>query len=101
MLINPLMRTRKPRQFEYQPRHYDPDKESREARKREVLGDDYQKAYEQNEDSQERKPGEAIRLRRGILAERQRTAQHKNRSNITRLLIVLMLLILFILWLYS
>ena len=46
MLINPLMRTRKPRQFEYKPRHFDPEQEAREARKREVLGADYQKAYE-------------------------------------------------------
>ena len=100
MLINPLMRTRKPRQFEYKPRYFDPEQEAREARKREVLGADYQKAYE-NCDDQEHKPGETIRLRRGIIAERQRAVQQKNRSNITRLLIVLMLLILFILWLYS
>ena len=46
MLINPLMRTRKPRQFEYKPRYFDPEQEAREARKREVLGADYQKAYE-------------------------------------------------------
>ena len=79
MLINPLMRTRKPRQFEYKPRHFDPEQEAREARKREVLGADYQKAYE-NCDEQEHKPGETIRLRRGIVAERQRAVQQKNRS---------------------
>lgn len=32
--------TRKPRQFEYRPRFYDPDKEAREERRRELFGAD-------------------------------------------------------------
>ncbi|MEG1607152.1 MAG: hypothetical protein RR931_06140 [Mucinivorans sp.] len=33
--------TRKPRQFEYKPRYWDPEKEAREERRRQILGEDY------------------------------------------------------------
>jgi hypothetical protein len=96
MLINPLLKTRKPRQFEYKPRFFDPEKEARENRKREILGPDYQKAYDNSESSSER-----IHFRRGIIAERQRNAEQRRNRSITRLLIVLALLILFSVWLFS
>ena len=95
MLINPLLKTRKPRQFEYKPRFYDPDKEELENRKREVLGHDYKKKYD-DPDSR----SEGIHLRRGIVADRQKK-EHKMTSSITRLIIALMLLVLFTLWLYN
>lgn len=63
---------RKPRQFEYKPRHWDPEAEEREARRRMILGDDYAEgAY---------KPGMYIRERRMLRMQeqdRERTQRSK------------------------
>lgn len=40
MLKFSFFRTAKPRQFDYIPRYYDPEKERREERRRELLGPD-------------------------------------------------------------
>ncbi len=96
LLASPF-KTRKPRQFEYKPRHYDPDKEAWEARKRELFGD-----QTVDEDSKEYHPGQYVqdmRFRRGIMAERQR--QKKNRSGLMRLVILFAILGLIAWYMFS
>lgn len=83
-----LFRVPKPRAFEYQPRHYDPAAEERETRKRALLGDDYESA-----EAGEYRPGQYIgdlRIRRGIIADRQRSERKQRRT--LRSLIMLVLL---------
>ena len=85
-----LFHTPKPRTFEYKPRHYDPVQEEREARKRELLGDD----YVPREDETYR-PGQYLsqmRIRRGIVAERERTARNQRRTLRSIIMLVLMAL---------
>jgi hypothetical protein len=87
--------TPKPRAFEYRPRHYDPVKEEREARKRELLGDDYVP-----KEGEEYRPGQYVsqmRIRRGIIADRQRSEQKQRRT--LRSIIMLVLLAVFAWWL--
>lgn len=58
---------RKPREFEYKPRYYDPEKEAREERRREILGERETQDDTRTEDYH---PGQYIRknmyARRGI-----------------------------------
>jgi hypothetical protein len=89
-----LFHTPKPRPFEYQPRHYDPAREEREARKRILLGDDYVPQEEG-----EYRPGQYVgqmRIRRGIIAGRQRSERKQRRT--VRSLIMLVLLAAFAWW---
>lgn len=82
-------KTRKPRAFDYRPRYYNPEQEAREQRKHEILGDqqtetapDQEKAY---------KPGQyigALRMRRGVIANRN---QERRKSNLIRVVIFLLL----------
>lgn len=91
-----FVHTPKPRQFEYIPRYYDPEKEEREARKRAVLGD----AYEGPDGPADYRPGQYIhelRIRRGIIAERAKVQRRATRS--LRTIIALVLLILLGWWL--
>ena len=93
-----LVHTPKPRQFEYNPRFYDPEKEEREARKRAVLGD----SYEGPDGPAEYKPGQYIqelRIRRGIIAERDKIHRKQRRS--LRMIIMLVLLVLLGWWLMT
>ncbi|MCD8186968.1 MAG: hypothetical protein LUD68_11235 [Rikenellaceae bacterium] len=90
--------TRKPRQFDYRPRYYDPAQEEREARKRELLGEDYQPA----EGEQAYKPGQYIRqmrIRRGIIADREKKQRQQRRT--LRSIILLALLCAFAWWLMT
>jgi len=77
---------RKPRGFEYKPRHFDPEAEEREARRRAILAEDYKEgdpAYT---------PGMLIRdgqLRRMRTANR---AQKQSKVMLIRVLIFLVLM---------
>ena len=91
-----LFHTPKARQFEYKPRHYDPAEEEREARKRELLGDDYKG---KEEEDGEYKPGQYIRqlrIRRGIVADREKAQRRQRRT--LRSIIMLVLLVAFAWW---
>ncbi len=85
----------KPRAFEYKPRFYDPVKEEWEAKKREVLGEDYVP-----KEGEEYRPGQYIgelRIRRGIIADRQQKEMKQRRT--LRSIILLVLLAAFAWWL--
>lgn len=82
-------RTQKPRQFEYMPRHYDPERERREERRKELRGSHAQPLPES-----EYKPGEYVRRsamgRRGM--DRSMSTRH-NPKRPLRLVIILVMLI--------
>jgi hypothetical protein len=63
---------RKPRPFNYKPLYYDPEKEAREQRKKEILGANYQPAEGQGSE----RPGDYIRksvmARRGVMQPKRR-----------------------------
>ena len=67
---------RKPRQFEYKPRYWDPEAEERETRRRMILGDDYAEG--------EYRPGMYIRERRLLRMQEQERdrAQRQKRNSI-------------------
>ena len=87
-------RTQKPRQFTYIPRHYDPEKERREERRRELLGERDEPLPEG-----EYKPGQyllrSIAVRRGT--DRSLSKRH-NPSRPLRIVIVIVLLFLALWW---
>ena len=86
----------KPRSFEYKPRFYDPVEEEREARKRELLGENYAGKDE------EYRPGQYIkqmRIRRGIIANREKSERRQRRT--LRSIIMLVLLVAFAWWLIN
>lgn len=73
---------RKPRKFEYKPRHWDPEAEEREARRRMILGDDYAEG--------EYKPGMFIREKRLLrMQERERQRTQRSRRTLIRSVIFL------------
>ena len=80
---------RKPKAFDYKPRYYDPEKERREQRRRELCGLD---TYTPNE---EYKPGmylrNQVRERRSQHISRDRDAK---RNSTLRLAVILALLVL-------
>ena len=93
-----FMRMPKPRQFEYRPRHYDPVEEERLARKRELLGEDYTGEAVDGD----YKPGQYIRqlrIRRGIIADREKKQKRQRRS--LRSIVMLVLLAAFAWWLMT
>ncbi len=71
---------RKPRQFEYKPRYWDPEAEERETRRRMILGDDYAEG--------EYRPGMYIRERRLLRMQEQERdrAQRQKRNSIRTVL---------------
>ncbi|WP_300828326.1 hypothetical protein [uncultured Rikenella sp.] len=71
---------RKPRQFEYKPRYWDPEAEERETRRRMILGDDYAEG--------EYRPGMYIRERRLLRMQEQKRerAQRQKRNSIRTVL---------------
>lgn len=82
---------RKPRQFKYTPRYYDPEKEARDKRRAE-LGLDVQS-------DKPMQPGDRLRERRmAHAAEFSRTAQTRRKRN-TMLIAFIMLLVFGMLWL--
>lgn len=73
---------RKPRQFEYKPRYWDPEAEEREARRRMILGDDYAEG--------EYRPGMYIRERRLLrMQEQERERAQRQKRNSIRTVIFL------------
>lgn len=88
---------RKPRQFEYRPRYYDPEKEAREKRRNEILGP---RDEDMRDEKGEYVPGKYIKnnmmVRRGIGLQRK-----QSRTGPLRLVIVLALLGLAAWWLLS
>lgn len=89
---------RKPRQFSYNPRYYDAEKEARNQRRIE-LG---HAPLEEDDATKERKPGDLLRARaeqRMLRTERDVAARKK--SNATRLLFVVLLIAGFYLLLKS
>lgn len=91
-LIASPFKTRKPRQFEYRPRYYDPDKEAWEQRQKELFGEEETLTPEDKENYRPGQYVEQLRFRRGIMAERQRSA--KRRPAIMRLALLIALLVL-------
>lgn len=95
MKFGGFLHTPKPRTFEYKPRFYDPAKEEWEAKKKELLGDDYK-----GDEGKEYRPGQYIgelRIRRGIIANRDKKQRQQRRT--LRSLLFLVLLLAFAWWL--
>lgn len=86
---------RKPRTFEYKPRHFDAEKEAREERRKELCGEN----VEDELPGQEYRPGQYIRnnmyARRGIGASRRDRA-----NNMRKYVIVAVLIFLIVIWMF-
>ena len=86
-------RTQKPRQFNYIPRHYDPEQERREERRKELLG------YRSDELPQtEYKPGEYIRRKASARRGNDKSLSKRNNPSRPLRLIVFMVFLLLALW---
>lgn len=87
--------TRKPREFTYIPRHYDPEKERREERRRELLGNRVEPIEEG-----EYQPGQYIRTRVAVRRGMDRSLNKRhNPSRPLRIIIFLLLLGVAVWWL--
>lgn len=76
----------KPRIFGYKPRHFDPEKEAREERKRIILGEEYQQG--------ESRPGLLIRENRMRRMQAQNTrAQKASKVTLIRTVIFVLLVL--------
>ena len=85
---------RKPRTFEYKPRHFDPEAERREERRRELLGDNYTPPEHTGE--VEYKPGDYVRKRhinRGIAGKQVRISKQSVAIRIAAVLCLLALIL--------
>lgn len=90
----------KPRRFDYKPLYFDPEKEAREERKKQVLGESYTRM---NDDGTPKEyiPGEFIRelkIRRGVIATQERGS--KIRSSSVRMLVFVVLAGLFLILIF-
>ncbi len=101
-----FLKPRQPRQFDYRPRYYDPEAEEREQKKKAILGEDYRDRYKKPGEgtSQEKDyvPGQYARdlhLRRGILAQRQKSTLRRRAAQ-RRTMIFAVLLLAVIYWLF-
>lgn len=84
--------TPKPRQFDYKPRYYDPEKEAREQRRRELLGD---RAAE----GEEYVPGALLRQRRmQRMMDSESRRRRKRPVSVLFLILLLALLVLAVMW---
>jgi hypothetical protein len=86
MLKFSFLKTQKPKQFEYKPRYYDPEKEALEQRRREMGLSDQQTRSEQ------------LRARMQYEWGRRRDRQKRQRNNTIRLLVFIGLVILMLMW---
>lgn len=80
---------RKARQFHYEPRHYDAQKEAREERKRLILGENYQESYS----DKEYVPGKFIQRARLNRMKGEVSTSDKSRNVFIRLIIFIVLLL--------
>lgn len=89
--------TPKPRRFEYKPRYYDPEKEAREQRRKELLGD------RDADPDAEYVPGDLLRRRKlqRMIAADNAAARRKKSSGFVLLIAVLVLLILAVAWVFQ
>lgn len=77
---------RKARQFEYKPRHFDPDAEQREARRRAILGQEYAQG--------EYRPGMLIREGRMMRMEgKDKSTSRRGKQTLIRSAVFLVLLV--------
>lgn len=84
--------TPKPRQFDYRPRYYDPEKEAREARRKELLG-------ERLAEGEEYVPGELLRQRRmQRMMDADRRRSRKRPVGVIFLVVLLALLVVAVMW---
>lgn len=84
--------TPKPRQFDYKPRYYDPEKEAREQRRRELLGD-------RPAEGEEYVPGELLRQRRmQRMMDAESRRRRKRPVSVLFLILLLALLVLAVMW---
>lgn len=93
---------RKPRSFEYKPRHFDPEKEAREERRKELRGEDADDQHDDHDTEKETyRPGQYIRksmyARRGLGTSRQ--DKDKRNTKIIRVVLVALFILLLMLWL--
>ncbi len=79
---------RKPRQFNYTPRHFDPEKEARDARRREILGAEAAAGYEDKKSDY--KPGQYVR---GVRMDRYRN-NHGDKKRVPMVRVIIMLALL-------
>ena len=99
MLGFTAFKTRKPREFDYRPRFYDPEQEAREERKKELRAERElasENGGEVRHDS-DYTPGQYIgqmRMRRGIIADRRNRKTNKRATSIRMAIIVVFLVLL-------
>lgn len=85
---------RKPRQFEYKPRHYDPEAEEREARRRMILGEDYAEG--------EYRPGMYIREKRLMrMQQADRDRRVRNKRTMVRSVIFLGMAVVIVYFMFT
>jgi predicted nucleic acid-binding Zn ribbon protein len=92
---------RKPKEFNYIPRNYDPTKEAREQRKKEVLGERYKAPGENDKPTTEYVPGSYLREhvqvrrseRKGEIIKR-----HKRAAMPIMVVLVALVVLLFVAW---
>jgi cation transport ATPase len=86
MLKFSLLKTEKPKQFEYKPRYYDPEKEAIEQKRKEMGLSDQQTHSEQ------------LRARMQHEWNRRKERQRRQRNNTIKLLIFIALVVLMLIW---
>jgi predicted nucleic acid-binding Zn ribbon protein len=86
MLKFSFLKTQKPKQFEYKPRYYDPEKEALEQRRKEMGLSDQQTRSEQ------------LRARMQYEWGRRRDRQKRQRNNTITLFVFIGLVILMLMW---
>ena len=84
---------RKPRQFSYKPRYYDPDKDAINKRRLE-LG----LAPIDEKEEQEQKPGDSLRRRKGLTQQRLEASARERKNKSTRLTLCVAVLFIVLLW---
>ncbi|MBP3331768.1 MAG: hypothetical protein J6K90_04265 [Tidjanibacter sp.] len=84
---------RKPRQFSYKPRYYDPDKDAINQRRIE-LG----LAPIEEKEGQEQKPGDALRRKKGLAQQRFEASARERKNKSTRLALGVAVLFIILIW---
>lgn len=82
---------RRPNQFNYTPRYYDPEQETLDERRAERFG-------ESKHQSEEYKPGDRIRLKREMRQQRQAEKEQGSKSARLRKIVLIIVGVLALLW---